>query len=60
MWAGRTPRAIDLDEWLDKWMPGMERDGFRVAVFPTPRHGGVSVTPGRLREDLRDELELME
>jgi len=61
-WEGTTPRAITLDDWLRTWIPGMERDGKQVAVFPT-RAGGeggdnvVVVDPARLRADLGAELE---
>src|SRR5215510_1212388 len=35
-WAGYEPKAISLETWLNRWIPGMERDNRRVAVFPTP------------------------
>src|SRR6266851_2270801 len=35
-WAGYQPKSIPLDAWLDRWTPGAERDGWLVAVFPTP------------------------
>ncbi len=59
-WAGDEPRAVPLDDWLAKWIPGMTRDNLMVAVFPTPRGKGVVVTPERLRTDLEDELQAYE
>jgi len=54
-WAGYVPKQIELEIWLDRWLPGMERDGRNVAVFPTPDDHGVAVEPKRLGSDLRKE-----
>lgn len=55
-WANTTAQAIDLDVWLEKWVPGMMRDGRKVCVFPIPAGQGVIVTPEKLKADLEDEL----
>jgi hypothetical protein len=55
-WSGCRPRPIDLDAWLERWTPGMERDQRMVAVFPTPGHRGVVVDPQRFADDLSEEL----
>ena len=34
-WLGYKPRKIELDDWLEKWIPGMEEDRRMIAVFPT-------------------------
>lgn len=56
-WRGYTPRSIDLDAWIDRWLPGISRDNRTVAVFPVPSGVGVVVEPERLAEDIRTELE---
>jgi len=56
VWAGYQPKAIALDAWLDRWIPGMERDQRLVAVFPTPNDKGVPIDPRQLERDLREEL----
>ena len=33
-WLGYTPKKIHLEEWMTKWIPGMEKDHRMVAVFP--------------------------
>ncbi|OJW16764.1 MAG: hypothetical protein BGO49_16020 [Planctomycetales bacterium 71-10] len=53
-WAGCRPRAIAMDDWLEKWTPGMVRDGRKVAVPPTPEGRAVTVEPERLAADIRD------
>jgi hypothetical protein len=55
-WAGYKPKSITLDEWVDSWIPGIERDERFVAVFPTPGNKGVAVEPRGLERDLREEL----
>jgi hypothetical protein len=56
IWAGSAPKPVDIDVWLDRWTPGMEKDHRAVAVFPTPQDRGIPVKPDRLAEDLREEL----
>jgi hypothetical protein len=55
-WARYQPKAIPLEEWLTRWISGMERDGRQVAVFPTESGSGVIVNPQRLKSDLDEEL----
>ena len=54
------PHAIDSDVFLARWIPGMEKDGRLVAVFPTPANRGVVVAPARLKGDLGSELARVE
>ena len=56
-WSDGVPAAIDIDEWLEEWLPDLDRDGIRVAVFQTPDDQGVAVSPQRLKRDLHAELE---
>jgi hypothetical protein len=45
---------------MEKWLPGMEKDGIAVAVFPSSEGKGVLVAPARLKKDLEDELSRIE
>jgi hypothetical protein len=56
-WQGFEPKEIALQAWLSRWIPGMARDGRLVAVFPTDCDRGVFVSPAKLDDDLRSELE---
>ena len=56
LWAEEKPAAIDIDEWVEGWLPNLERDRMRVAVFQTPEDEGVSVGTERLRGDVEEEL----
>lgn len=55
-WAGYAPRAIELDAWMARWLPGIAGDGRSIAVFPTPEDVGIEVLPDRLLCDLNNEL----
>jgi hypothetical protein len=59
-WQGEKPVPIDVDEWVMGWLPQLEEDGIRVAVFQTPDDQGVGVAAGRLKRDLEAELEQFE
>lgn len=59
-WEGAEPGLIDLDEWLNSWLPDLEARGQLVGVFPVPNGSGVPVEPGRIRGDLEAESELYE
>jgi len=55
-WTGATPELIDIDDWVEAWLPKLRDDGLRVAVFQTPGDQGVGVGPDRLKSDLELEL----
>jgi hypothetical protein len=52
--------SIPLKKWLNTWLEGMKKDKIGVAVFPVPAGRGVVVTPDRVQEDVRAELERIE
>ena len=56
-WSNCTATHISLQDFMEKWLTGMERDGLKVFVFPTPNMRGVVVDPARLKSDLIEELE---
>jgi len=56
-WDNYTPKVIELGVWMEKWLPGLQRDQRLVAVFPTPDNQGIERPPLAHREDLATELE---
>lgn len=54
---GADPKAIPLDAFLKRWVPGLTKDGIKVAVFPNTDGKGVIVEPQRLGDDLRRYVE---
>ena len=56
-WLGHEARPIEMQVWLDRWLPGISRDGRLIAVFPTKNDKGVVVESLRLAADLGDELQ---
>jgi hypothetical protein len=59
-WIDCAPDKIDLYNFLNNWLSGMEKDGFNVAVFPTPDSKGIIVDPIRLKKDIEKECEQYE
>ncbi|MFD1674142.1 DUF2750 domain-containing protein [Alicyclobacillus fodiniaquatilis] len=56
-WSGYKPKEIDLERFVEKWIPGMVNDKVMPAIFMTPSNRGVAVDNKRLLEDLEQELE---
>jgi hypothetical protein len=59
-WRGYEPQAIDLSVWMERWIPGMQRDQRMVCAFPTPGGESVRVAPERFEHDLKEEFTLYE
>ncbi|MFI2812512.1 MULTISPECIES: DUF2750 domain-containing protein [Microbulbifer] len=51
-----TPRGIALPQFLKKWLPGLDRDGIEVGVFPGPDKDVWVMEATDLEKDLREEL----
>ena len=59
--AREEAEPIDIDDFVEEWLPGLEADGYGVAVFPRPPDGeAVHVDCARLKDDLEAELERYE
>lgn len=55
-WEDYNPKSIDLDDFINKWIPGMRNDGIKISVF-WYNNDSVAVNPERLLSDLEEELE---
>ena len=51
-WKACTPLSIPLDEWLERWVPGMQDDDLFVAVFPVQDDLGVVIEPFEVEQRL--------
>ncbi len=51
-WADCIPLAISLEEWLARWVIGMQDDDLFVAIFPVQEDLGVVIPPYELEERL--------
>ncbi|NVJ61703.1 MAG: DUF2750 domain-containing protein [Gammaproteobacteria bacterium] len=51
-WNVYHPRAIELDDFIDNWLPGMQKDGLLVGVNWTVELIGEEVEPLDLSLDL--------
>ena len=56
--ADCQPAAIDLDSWMEKWLPGMDTDGTLVLVNPSDddEEEGLVLPPGELETLLLEAL----
>ena len=55
-WRDYKPEIIKLDNFIEKWIPGMQNDKTSINVFLTPNAKGTVVSPDILYSDLQDEL----
>lgn len=47
------PKTIPLNDWLEKWLPGMDSDNIMIVVCPDIEGEGIVVSAAELREDLQ-------
>ncbi|WP_215408494.1 DUF2750 domain-containing protein [Janthinobacterium sp. JC611] len=59
-WAHCQPRAIALDDFLNKWLPGMAGNDQLASVFPVPQGSASIAAPYDLLADLQQEAEQYE
>jgi len=57
IFSGSKPQPISLDEFMNKWITGMIKDGRFAAVFPTSNDKGILILPQKLLGDLEAERE---
>lgn len=56
-WSGHKPTLISLDDFLDKWLYGMDDDGSMVGPNWDADLNGVEVEPREIAEQLTEEEE---
>ena len=59
-WNDCVPEKLDLNYFLDKWIPGLIHDNRKVIVFPTAKNEGGLIDPDDLKEDLEKEVQQYE
>lgn len=47
-WAGYKPTAINLQDYLDAWLPAMKEDGIRININFGPKSRGSLIEPDEL------------
>jgi hypothetical protein len=56
-WQDCEPRAIELDEFMGRWLPGLKKDDRKVVAFPTPSALRPVREPDAVLSDLERELQ---
>ncbi|MBU6956900.1 DUF2750 domain-containing protein [Pseudomonas sp. CVAP len=59
-WNGFTAKPIELNDFLMRWLPGMQGDGRICQIFSTPDEQGLLVPPEDLLGVIKQELEQYE
>ncbi|MDQ1097678.1 MULTISPECIES: DUF2750 domain-containing protein [Chryseobacterium] len=59
-WEGFKPKEISLNDFFEKWIPGMTNDNTLVNIFLTPEEKGSVISPKDLGVDLQNEAEQYE
>lgn len=54
-WGRHIPTAIPIDEFVDRWLHGMEQDGLLVGPNWDAELEGLEIEPGELAENLTDD-----
>ncbi len=52
-WQQMKPYEVTLDDWFNKWVPGMTDDGFEVAVFPNSEGESTVLSPEELAVEIK-------
>ncbi|WP_191557680.1 DUF2750 domain-containing protein [Metabacillus idriensis] len=55
-WAAYEAKLLGLDEFIEKWLTGMKKDGIKPSIFPTEVNTAV-VSIDVIIKDLETELE---
>jgi hypothetical protein len=57
-WNECTASSIPLDEWIDRWIPGMKKDNRLLIVFPTEKGDkSIMISPDDFLKNLLNELQ---
>ena len=59
-YENHKPRKIELDYFVEKWIPGLTKDNYQIAVFPTTGGKAVFVSPDFLLQSIAEESEGLE
>jgi hypothetical protein len=55
-WQGFAPKPIMLNDFLLKWLPGMQADHRKCLIFPIQKNLGLILPPMQLHDFIEDEL----
>ena len=51
-WENCNPKSISVDDWFQKWTPGLTIDDVSIAVCPNPDEAGVVMFPDVVEQEL--------
>ncbi|WP_088329472.1 DUF2750 domain-containing protein [Lacimicrobium sp. SS2-24] len=51
-WSQCRAYRISLEDWLQRWLPGLEEDDIQIALFPVPAEEGLILPPWEMKDKL--------
>ncbi|WP_236074961.1 DUF2750 domain-containing protein [Teredinibacter purpureus] len=51
-----SPKSVSVPEFFSRWVPGLERDGLKISVFPNAGTEVWIMEPSEVKSDLQDEF----
>lgn len=54
-WEGYIPEAIELDEFVEEWLIGMEEDEYKISIFSNNKDA-ITLEIDILTKDLNEEI----
>jgi hypothetical protein len=60
LWSDYNPKEIEVHEFVDDFLPGLASDGLKTAVFMTLSDRGIIAEPLQLKQEIQDQLLLIE
>lgn len=55
-WDQYVPKGIGLNDFIEKWLPGLKNGQLKTVIFMTSEDFGIMIEPQRLIHDLHEEL----
>jgi hypothetical protein len=55
-WEGYSAKEIELDAFLNRWIPGIKKDNYEISIFSN-NIDAIEVEPEVLAHDILQELE---
>lgn len=56
-WKNARSELIELNKFVENWIPGMIQDGIYLGIFPNLEFDAIVISADRIIPDIRKELE---
>lgn len=56
-WENATPELIELNNFIENWVPGLVQDGIYLGVFPNLELDAIVISAESILPEIKKELE---